>query len=120
MASGQNFLGVLYSSSIVLAISMSVLFLRSTTPFCCGVYGAENSCVMPKVSRYVSRPVFLNSVPLSLDVLYLGTKIVHSSIGEASEDILHFSLVKDYVHPSISRIIINNDKAIETSSSSKS
>ena len=54
------------------------------------------------------------------DVLYLGAIIVHCSIGEASGDILHFSLVEDYVHPSISRIIINNDKAIETSISSKS
>ena len=41
------------------------------------------------------------------DVLYLNAIVVHCSIGEASEDILHFSLVKDYVHPSISRIIIN-------------
>ena len=41
------------------------------------------------------------------DVLYLGAIIVHCPICEASEDILHFSLVKDYVHPSISRIIIN-------------
>ena len=54
------------------------------------------------------------------DVLELDAIIGHGTIGEASEDILHFSLVKDYVHPSISRIIINNDKAIETSSSSKS
>ena len=51
MASDQSFLGVLYSSSIVRAISISVLFLRSTTPFYRGVYEAENSCVMPKVSR---------------------------------------------------------------------
>ena len=58
------------------------------------------------------------SAIVTSDVLYLGAKIVHSSIGEASEDILHFSLVKDYVHPSISRIIINNNKAIEASSSS--
>ena len=70
-------------------------------PFYCGVYGAENSCVMPKVSRYVSRPVFLNSVPFS-DVLYLDAIVVHCSISEASEDILHFSLVEDYMHPSIS------------------
>ena len=60
------------------------------------------------------------SAIVTSDVLYLGAIIVHSSIGEASEDILHFSLVKDYVHPSISRIIINNNKAIEASSSSKS
>ena len=57
------------------------------------------------------------SAIVTSDVFYLGAKIVHSSIGEASEDILHFSLVKDYVHPSISRIIINNYEAIEASSS---
>ena len=54
------------------------------------------------------------------DVLDLGAIIGHGMIGEASEDILHFSLVKDYVHPSISRVIINNHEAIEASSSSKS
>ena len=59
------------------------------------------------------------SAIVTSDVLYLGAKIVHSSIGEASEDILHFSLVKDYVHPSISRIIINNNEAIEMCNSSK-
>ena len=53
-------------------------------------------------------------------VLDLHTVIRHGTIGEASEDILHFILIEDYVHPSISRIIINNDKAIETRSSSKS
>jgi hypothetical protein len=36
-ASDQNRLGVLYSPSIVLAISISDLFFLSTTPFCCGV-----------------------------------------------------------------------------------
>ena len=60
------------------------------------------------------------SAIVTSDVLYLGTIIVHSSIGEASEDILHFSLVKDYVHPSVSRVIINNDKTIEASSSIES
>ena len=60
------------------------------------------------------------SAIVTSDVLDLDAIVVHGSIGEASEDILHFSLVEDYMHPSISRIIINNDKAIETSSSSKS
>ena len=36
------------------------------------------------------------------DVLDLDAIVVHGSIGEASEDILHFSLVEDYMHPSIS------------------
>ena len=60
------------------------------------------------------------SAIVTSDVLDVDAIVVHGSIGEASEDILHFSLVEDYVHPSISRIIINDDKAIETSSSSKS
>ena len=49
------------------------------------------------------------------DALDLDAIIGHGTIGEASEDILHFSLVQDYMHPSISRVIINNDEAIETS-----
>ena len=54
------------------------------------------------------------------DVLDLDAIVHHGTIGEASEDILHFILVKDYMHPCVYSIIINNDKAIETSSSSKS
>ena len=36
------------------------------------------------------------------DVLDLDAIVVHGSIGEAFEDILHFSLVEDYMHPCIS------------------
>ena len=53
-------------------------------------------------------------------VLDLDAIVRHGTIGKASEDILHFSLVEDYMHPSVSRVIINNDEAIETSSSSES
>ena len=60
------------------------------------------------------------SAIVTSDVLDLDAIVVHGSIGEASEDIMHFSLVEDYMHPSISRLIINNDKAIEASSSSES
>ena len=42
------------------------------------------------------------SAIVTSDVLYLDGIVVHGSIGEASEDILHFSLVEDYMHPSIS------------------
>ena len=75
----------------------------------------DDQCI--KISVKASVLVFCAIV--TSDVLYLGAIVVHCSIGEASEDILHFSLVKDYVHPSISRVIINNDEAIEASSSSK-
>ena len=36
------------------------------------------------------------------DVLDLDAIVRHGTIGKSSEDILHFSLVEDYVHPSIS------------------
>ncbi len=60
------------------------------------------------------------SAIVTSDVLDLDVIVVHGSIGEASEDILHFSLVDDYVLPRICRIILNNDEALETSRSSKS
>ena len=42
------------------------------------------------------------SVVVTSDMLDLDAIVVHGSIGEASEDILHFSLVEDYVYPCIS------------------
>src|SRR6266498_5121134 len=72
-ASAQNWSEVLYSSSIVLAASMRVRFFLSTTPFCCGVYGAENSCLIPSSSRNFSMLVFLNSLSLSLLILLIFT-----------------------------------------------
>ena len=36
------------------------------------------------------------------DVLDLHAIVGHGAIGESSEDILHFILVEDYVHPCIS------------------
>ena len=38
------------------------------------------------------------SAIVTSDVLYLGAIIVHSSIGEVSEDILHFSLVESALY----------------------
>ena len=54
------------------------------------------------------------------DVLDLDAIVRHGTIGETSEDILHFIIVEDYMHPCISLVIINNDEAIEASSGSKS
>ena len=68
----------------------------------------------------VEASVLQFSAIVTSDVLDLDVIVVHGSIGEASEDILHFSLIEDYMHPSISRVIINNDEAIETSSSIES
>ena len=77
-------------------------------------------CDAKSIKICIKASVLEFSAIVTSDVLYLGAIVVHCSIGEASEDILHFSLVKDYVHPSISRIIINNNEAIEACSSSKS
>ena len=60
------------------------------------------------------------SAIVTSDVLDLDAIVRHGTVGKASEDILHFNLVEDYMHPSISRVIINNDEAIEASSGSKS
>ena len=54
------------------------------------------------------------------DVLDLNTVVRHGMIGEASEDILHFILIENYMYPGISWVIINNNEAIETRSGSKS
>src|SRR3954464_10451725 len=42
------------------------------------------------------------SAIVTSDMLDLDAIIVHGTIGEASEDILHFGLVENYVHPCIS------------------
>ena len=42
------------------------------------------------------------SAIVTSDVLDLDVIVVHGSIGKASEDILHFSLVEDYMLPCIS------------------
>ena len=52
-------------------------------------------------------------------VLDLDAIVCHGTIGKSSEDILHFNLVENYMHPGIPRVIINNDEPIETSSGSK-
>ena len=42
------------------------------------------------------------SAVITSDVLDLDTIVIHGLICEASEDILHFSLVENYMHPCIS------------------
>ena len=41
-------------------------------------------------------------VVVTSDVLDLDAIVFHGTIDESSEDILHFCLVEDYMHPSIS------------------
>ena len=59
---------------------------------------SDAQCIQVKVEAGVLK---LCAVVTS-DVLDLNAIVVHGSIGEASEDILHFSLVEDYMHPCIS------------------
>ena len=42
------------------------------------------------------------SAIITSDMLDLNAIVRHGTIGKASEDILHFILVEDYMHPSIS------------------
>ena len=42
------------------------------------------------------------SAIVTSDVFDLDAIVVHGTVGEASEDILHFSLVEYYVHPCVS------------------
>ena len=41
-------------------------------------------------------------VVITSDVLDLDAIVRHGTVGETSEDILHFILIEDYVHPCIS------------------
>ena len=54
------------------------------------------------------------------NVLDLDAIVLHGMIGESSDDILHFILIENYMHPGISSVIISNNETIETSSGSKS
>jgi hypothetical protein len=53
------------------------------------------------------------SAIVSPDVLDLDAIIRHGPVSESSEDILHFSLIHDDMHPGVTREIVNNDESIE-------
>ena len=58
-------MGSLESANMILAASISVLFLLSATPFYYGVLEALNCLSIPFSSQKLSRSLFLDSVPLS-------------------------------------------------------
>ena len=58
-------------------------------------------CNAQSIKISVEAGVLEFSAIVTSDVVDLDA-IVHGSIGEACEDILHFSLVEDYMHPCIS------------------
>ena len=59
-------------------------------------------CDAQSIKISVEAGVLEFSAIVSSDVLDIDAIVGHGSIGEASEDILHFSLVENYVHPCIS------------------
>jgi hypothetical protein len=78
-ASDQNRLGVLYSPSIVLAISMSVLFFLSTTLFCCGVGSGELmlDAFLLKILFHLKTLELRSNV--AYDILHLELKLILGS-----------------------------------------
>ena len=59
---------------------------------------SDAQCIQVKVEAGVLE---LSAVVTS-DMLDLDAIVCHAMIGKVSEDILHFILVEDYMHPSIS------------------
>ena len=59
---------------------------------------SDSQCIQVKVEAGVLE---LCAVVTS-DMLDLDAIVCHGTIGEASEDILHFILVENYMHPCIS------------------
>ena len=59
---------------------------------------SDSHCIQIKIKSGVLE----FSAIVTSDMLDLHAIIVHCSIGEASEDILHFSLVKNYMNPYVS------------------
>ena len=94
----------------------SVLALRDAILLRC-VRSKELMSDTHGIQVHVEAGVLEHSAVVASDMLDLDAIVCHGTIGKASEDILHFSLVEDYMHPSISRVIIDNDEAIEASSS---
>ena len=62
---------------------------------------SDSQCIQVKVE---AGALELSAV-VTPDMLDLDAIVVHGTVGEASEDVLHFSLVENYVHPTC---ILNN------------
>ena len=59
-------------------------------------------CDAQGIKVYIKASVLEFSAIVTSDMLDLDAIVVHGTVGEASEDILHFSLVEYYVHPCVS------------------
>ena len=78
-ASAQKYRGSFALFNIVLVASTKVLFFLSTTPFCCGVLGAEYCREIPFSVQNLFRIAFLNYVPLS-NLIFLTGRFACNSI----------------------------------------
>ena len=58
---------------------------------------SDAQCIQVKVEAGVLELC----VVVTSDMLDLDAIVIHGTVGEASEDILHFSLVEDYMYPCI-------------------
>ena len=82
------------NKSSVLALGDAIL-LR-----CVG--SRELICDTKCIQIEVEASVLEFCVVVTPNVLDIDAIVVHGTVGEASEDILHFSLEENYVHPSLS------------------
>src|SRR3989337_2555315 len=76
----------------------SVLVLHDAILLRC-VWCRELMCDAQCIKISVKACVLELCAVVTSDVLDLDAIVCHGMIGEASEDILHFILVKDYMHP---------------------
>jgi hypothetical protein len=77
--------------SMLLALSINVLFILSTTPFCCGVYGVVFWHAMPHYLQNYSKSFPHNSPPLSV----LNT-LIFLSIWFSTRDLNSLNFLKTY------------------------
>ena len=76
-------------------------------------------CDVQSIKICIKASVLEFSAIVTSDVLDLDGIVSPGAIGKSSEDIPDFILVENYVHPSISRIIIDNYEGKKMCSDSK-
>lgn len=68
IASAHHFFSTCMWFSIDLARSVSVQFIRSAIPFCCGKYGTVAWCTIPAFRHTSANRLFMYSPPLSVRI----------------------------------------------------
>ena len=117
-ASAQKLFGSPECNRMLLARSVIVLFIRSATPFCCGVLGTVNSLLIPWLSQNCLNSTDRYSPPLSdrskndliierfsikinspthnLPLLYDSTLIAEIGSCTAAQYLFWFKLMEEY------------------------